>query len=431
MKPIIEVKNLSKRYLISHQKEVSYNTLRDNLANLFKKPMHWFNNHKESKEHIWALKDINFKVNPGEIIGIIGSNGAGKSTLLKILTRITPPAEGKAIVRGRIGSLLEVGTGFHPELTGRENIYLNGAILGMRRKEINSKFNEIVKFSGVEKFLDTPLKRYSSGMNVRLAFSVAAHLDPEILLIDEVLGVGDIAFQKKSFSKMQEASRKGRTVLFVSHNMASIINLCKRTILLDLGKIVIDGLTANVVEYYMGLKENKISEVVWRDPLLAPGNEEVRLHKVRILSNKEKPISESDIQKEVLIELSYWNLKEGARLFTSIHLLNSQGITVLTTFNAPSASLTKDEWYDKPKPEGLFRSVCRIPANFLNDGTYFVSVFVASYDGIMIAHVAEEKIISFNVVDTGAMRKEYSGHWVGLIRPRLAWETEYLEDKDR
>lgn len=426
MKPIIEVKNLSKRYWISHQKGVSYSTLRDDLVGILKKPWHYFDRKQEKKEYIWALKNISFSIEPGEIIGIIGSNGAGKSTLLKILTRITFPTEGEARVRGRIGSLLEVGTGFHPELTGRENIYLNGAILGMKRKEIDRKFDEIVAFSGVEKFLDTPLKRYSSGMNVRLAFSVAAHLEPEILLIDEVLGVGDMAFQKKSFSKMEEVSRKGRTVLFVSHNMASVINLCQRTILLDEGKIVMDGSTDKVVEHYMGLKESKISEATWPSLESAPGNEEVRLAKVRILSDEGKPISESDIQKETLIEISYWNLKDNARLLVSIHLVNSQGITILTTFNAPSASLTRDEWYDKPKPKGLFRAVCKIPGNFLNEGMHFINVYVASFDGTVIPHVAKERVVSFNVIDTGGMRKEYSGHWVGVVRPRLAWSTELI-----
>ena len=342
-KPIIKVESLSKRYWISHEKGPSYATLRDELVKIFQKPLQWLKGKKSQREHLWALKDVSFSVNPGEIIGVIGSNGAGKSTLLKILTRITPPSDGKVTLRGRVGSLLEVGTGFHPELTGRENIYLNGAILGMSKKEISRKFDEIVSFSGVEKFLDTPLKRYSSGMNVRLAFSVAAHLEPEILLIDEVLAVGDVAFQKKSMNKMEEVSKKGRTILFVSHNMASVINLCKRTILLDAGKIVMDGPTSEVIEYYMGLKENKIAEVVWSDMNLAPGNEEAKLHKVRILSEDGKPISESDIQKEVQVEIGYWNLKENAKLFVSMHLINSQGITVLTTFNAPSASLTKDD----------------------------------------------------------------------------------------
>lgn len=428
-KPIIEVNNLSKRYWISHQKGVAYRTLRDDLVDFFRQPPRWLKNHQESREHMWALKDVSFSIQPGEIIGIIGSNGAGKSTLLKILTRITSPSQGRAVVRGRIGSLLEVGTGFHPELTGRENIYLNGAILGMQKKEIQRKFDEIVDFAGVEKFLDTPLKRYSSGMNVRLAFSVAAHLEPEILLIDEVLGVGDAAFQKKSFSKMEEVSRQGRTILFVSHNMASVINLCRRSILLDAGSVVMDGPTEKVAECYMGLKEKKISQVAWKDSATAPGNENVRLHKVCVLSEAGRPISQSDIQQEVQVAISYWNFKDQAKLFVSLHLVNSQGVTVFTTFNAPSASVTPDSWYDKPRPKGLFASVCKIPANFLNEGTYFISVFIASHDGMVIAHVAQEKIISFDVIDTGGMRKEFSGHWVGVVRPRLAWSTEYEHGK--
>lgn len=427
MQPIIDVKNVGKRYWISHQKGASYRTLRDDLLGMIKAPMRFIQGRREEREHIWALKDINFAVAPGEIIGVIGSNGAGKSTLLKILTRITPPTEGRAVVRGRIGSLLEVGTGFHPELTGRENIYLNGAILGMRKKEIARKFDEIVEFSGVEKFLDTPLKRYSSGMNVRLAFSVAAHLEPEILLIDEVLAVGDAAFQKKSFSKMEEVSKKGRTVLFVSHNMASVINLCARTILLDSGGIVMDGPTLTVVDRYMNLKESKIAQVVWPDMANAPGNEEVKLHKVSILSEDGVPVSEADIQKEILIESSYWNLKEGAKLLVSVHVVNSQGVTVLTSFNGPSASLSPDPWYNKPRPKGLYTTVCRLPGNFLNEGMYFVSIFISSMEGMMINHVVKEKVISFNVFDTGAMRKEYSGPWVGVVRPRLGWHTDYME----
>lgn len=428
MKPIIEVTNISKKYVISHQRGISYSTLREDLSALVKKPLRWFSGHKESKETVWALQDVSFSVNPGEIVGIIGSNGAGKSTLLKILTRITSPTQGQAIVRGRIGSLLEVGTGFHPELTGRENIYLNGAILGMTRKEIDSKFDQIVEFSGVGKFLDTPLKRYSSGMNVRLAFSVAAHLEPEILLIDEVLAVGDAAFQKKSMTKMEEVSRQGRTVFFVSHNMASIIHLCKRAILLEAGKIVMDGPTEKVVEYYMGLKENSGAEVSFDHVDSAPGNADVKLKSVRVLSADLAPLSQADIQKEILVQVQYWNLRDDAKLLTSVHIINGQGVAVLTTFNGPSASLTEDAWYSKPRPRGLFSSVCRIPANFLNEGVYFISVFIASYEGMMIAHVAQEKIVSFNVVDTGAMRKEFSGEWLGVVRPRLAWSTEKINE---
>ncbi len=248
---IIKVENLSKKYRISHQGKAFYATLSEEIINLFSKPVKWIKGHREKKEDIWAVKNINFSVEPGEILGIIGANGAGKSTLLKILSRITPPTEGRAIISGRVSSLLEVGVGFHPELTGRENIFLNGAILGMGKKEIIRKFNEIVDFAGIEKFLDTPVKRYSSGMYVRLAFSVAAHLEPEILLVDEVLAVGDAAFQKKSLGKMKDVAKSGRTVLFVSHNMGIIQQLTERCLLLENGSLVLDGSTPDVIEKYL------------------------------------------------------------------------------------------------------------------------------------------------------------------------------------
>ncbi|MSU54304.1 MAG: ABC transporter ATP-binding protein [Candidatus Staskawiczbacteria bacterium] len=250
--PIIQVENLSKKYRISHQEnKAAYGTLTDEITNVFKKPIKWLKGHREKKEDIWAIKDISFSVEPGEILGIIGANGAGKSTLLKILTRITPPTNGRAIIKGRVSSLLEVGVGFHPELTGRDNIYLNGAILGMQRAEINKRFDEIVEFAGIDRFLDTPVKRYSSGMYVRLAFSVAAHLEPEILLVDEVLAVGDAAFQKKCLGKMKDVSSGGRTVLFVSHNMGTIQQLTKRCLLLEGGKLIMDGKTSDVIEKYL------------------------------------------------------------------------------------------------------------------------------------------------------------------------------------
>ncbi len=253
---IIEIKNIGKKYNIAHQRG-GYVTLRDVLTNVIKSPFSFLKTKikqaagLETKEEFWALKDINFEVKKGEVIGIIGANGAGKSTLLKILSQITPPTTGEIILRGRVGSLLEVGTGFHPELTGRENIFLNGAILGMKKKEIAQKFNQIVEFSGIEKFLDTPVKHYSSGMYVRLAFSVAAHMEPDILIIDEVLAVGDAEFQKKCLGKMNEITKiQGRTILFVSHNMEAIQQLCSKTILLREGKIVFCGSTIEALKIY-------------------------------------------------------------------------------------------------------------------------------------------------------------------------------------
>lgn len=266
--PIIEVNNISKKYRITHQRE-KYVALRDILIDIAKKPFSFLKNKiskSGTKEDFWALKDISFNVEEGEAIGIIGPNGAGKTTLLKILSRITPPTTGKIKLRGKIASLLEVGTGFHPELTGRENIFLNGAILGMTKAEIKKKFDEIVFFSGIEKFLDTPVKRYSSGMFVRLAFSVAAHLEPEILLIDEVLAVGDAEFQKKCLGKMNEITKKsGRTILFVSHNMAAIQNLCDRCILLDRGKLKMIGGVKEVIEKYLGTASTNASKKMLKD----------------------------------------------------------------------------------------------------------------------------------------------------------------------
>ncbi len=250
MKPTIEVKNLSKKYRISHLQKTNYRTLREDLGALLKKPSSLVTGRTQEKEEFWALKDVSFNVSKGEVVGIIGKNGSGKSTLLKILSRIVEPTDGEVIIRGKVASLLEVGTGFHPELTGRENILLNGAILGMKKREIQSKFDEIVAFSEVEKFLDTPVKYYSSGMYVRLAFAVAAHLEPEILIIDEVLAVGDAAFQKKSLSKMSSVAREGRTVLFVSHNISAIQNLCSRAILLNEGSIRADGPVSEVARKY-------------------------------------------------------------------------------------------------------------------------------------------------------------------------------------
>jgi len=262
---VIKIENLSKKYILRHQNSASYGTLRDSLTNLGKKinPVSWFDDSKtkSSKEEFWALKDINLEIKQGDKLGIIGRNGAGKSTLLKILSRITEPTTGSVKIKGRISSLLEVGTGFHPELSGRENIFLNGAILGMSKQEIHKKFDEIVDFSGIEKFLDTPVKRYSSGMYVRLAFGVAAHLESEILLIDEVLAVGDAEFQKKCLGKMDDISRNGRTIVFVSHDMGAIHELCNYGILLDNGKIKYKNDMDFVIEHYMDYQKKNISHI--------------------------------------------------------------------------------------------------------------------------------------------------------------------------
>lgn len=399
--PIIELKNISKRYQIGKGRSVP------------------------KREFFWALKDVSFNVEQGEIVGVIGRNGAGKSTLLKILSQITEPTEGRAVLRGRTSSLLEVGTGFHPELSGRENIYLNGAILGMRKKEIDRKFDEIVSFAETEKFLDTPVKRYSSGMYVRLAFSIAAHLEPEILLVDEVLAMGDANFQKKCLGKMNEAVKEGRTILFVSHSMPSVANLCTRVLLLDKGKVIQDGPPSRVIERYLQNSGSQSGQISWPDDNVAPQNENVILRGMRLLQDGlEEPTADIDISRELVIEMTYENLNPGALLYTALLLKDALGAPVLSSSNFKSVSLTEDPWNGRPHEVGIFKSQCRIPANFLNDTSYHVSAFIGKFPVITL--IQEEDVLSFKVHDTGQMRKEFYGGWAGVVRPRLAWHTDYL-----
>ena len=375
---------------------------------------------------IWALKDVNFTVEQGEVLGIIGRNGAGKSTLLKILSRVTAPTNGHARVKGQIASLLEVGTGFHPDLTGRENIYLNGAILGMTRQGVHRKLDEIMAFAEIEQFIDTPVKRYSSGMYVRLAFAVAAHLDPEILVVDEVLAVGDYKFQEKCLDKMGDIANQGRTVLLVSHNMSSVLNLCDRCILLDNGQILADGEVKKVVEQYRNVKMSKTGEVLWSNLQTAPGGDEARIHSVRILDEDGQIRSEVDISKGFDIEVIYWNLKENARIMCSIQLMDRLGNMVLSSFNVKSASDIPDPLANQPIPVGLYCSRCRIPGNFLNEGVYSLNIFIEYYANVNVYLAYQHDAISFTVQDTGAMRKEYSGGWGGVVRPRLNWVTSQV-----
>jgi lipopolysaccharide transport system ATP-binding protein len=422
----IRIENLGKLYHIGERQ--GYKTLREAITNIFTAPLRKFKEAAKSKDealnYIWALKNISFEINKGEVVGIIGGNGAGKTTLLKILSRITPPTEGYAEVCGRVGSLLEVGTGFHPELTGRDNIYLNGAILGMEKQELNRKFDEIVAFAELEKFIDTPVKHYSSGMYVRLAFAVAAHLEPEILLIDEVLAVGDAAFQKKCLGKMGDVAREGRTVVLISHNMPSIINLCQRALLLTAGRLEKEGHPNDVVQHYLDTVRSASGQIVWPEAAKAPGNDIVRLQAVRILQEGiDGPAADIDISKEVVIEISYWNLKDGALLYTAIWLRDQIGTVVFSTANTTSVSLTDDPWYGRPQPKGLFQATCRIPGNFLNEGLYSVTAIVGR--GAADTQILQDYAISFHVHDTGQMRKEYFGGWIGIVRPRLAWETKY------
>ena len=378
-----------------------------------------------SKE-FWALQHISFEIERGEVVGIIGHNGAGKSTLLKILSRIVTPTSGRVGVRGRIGSLLEVGTGFHPELTGRENIFLNGAILGMKRAEIRKRFDQIVEFAEVSQFLDTPVKRYSSGMTVRLGFSVAAHMEPDVLIIDEVLSVGDQAFQNRCMGKATELGNQGRAILVVSHNLAAISNICSRAMLLDHGTIVLDGEPKQAIERYMQGMRFDTGKVQW-EPDGAPASDQVRLRSVSVRNTSAQTSSNQvEIDQPILFEVDYEVLSDGAVNTVQIHLKDENGVFVLSSANAPSMSLAPDGSFGKPLGVGRYRAECVLPPNFLNDSRYVLSVFLGPEIGK--ATVQCDSVLAFSVLDTGAMRKEFLGSWYGpVIRPRLAWSTNPVE----
>ena len=378
-----------------------------------------------SKE-FWALQHISFEIEQGEVVGIIGHNGAGKSTLLKILSRIVTPTSGRVGVRGRIGSLLEVGTGFHPELTGRENIFLNGAILGMKRSEIRKRFDQIVEFAEVSQFLDTPVKRYSSGMTVRLGFSVAAHMEPDVLIIDEVLSVGDQAFQNRCMGKATELGNQGRAILVVSHNLAAISNICSRAMLLDHGTIVLDGEPKQAIERYMQGMRFDTGKVQW-EPDGAPASDQVRLRSVSVRNTSAQTSSNQvEIDQPILFEVDYEVLSDGAVNTVQIHLKDENGVFVLSSANAPSMSLAPDGSFGKPLGVGRYRAECVLPPNFLNDSRYVLSVFLGPEIGK--ATVQCDSVLAFSVLDTGAMRKEFLGSWYGpVIRPRLAWSTNPVE----
>jgi lipopolysaccharide transport system ATP-binding protein len=372
----------------------------------------------------WALRDISFEVKQGEVLGIIGANGAGKSTLLKILSRITAPTKGEVRVKGRIGSLLEVGTGFHPDLTGRENIFLNGAILGMSRNDITRKFDEIVAFSGLEQFIDTPVKRYSSGMYVRLAFAVAAHLDPEILILDEVLAVGDAAFQKKCLGKMRDvAANQGRTVLFVSHNLQAVASLCSRAILLNEGKIESQGEVEPVVSAYVSSSAEAISvlrEQVWTDRQNAPGNDKIRIRRMAVLPEGERPGGEVDMSTPFRLEVEFWNLVPNTSIIVNICFYALDGSPVFE-----SLSTKETQWHGRPFPAGLFRSVCFIPGNLLNEGTYRIRVLFVSEQSVKLYDHAEAGMVAIS--DLRPRNISFYGRFIGHVHPLLSWRTEFLE----
>ena len=380
---------------------------------------------RQSGEQFRALENVSFEVKEGEVLGIIGRNGAGKSTLLKILSQVTAPTSGQIKIKGRIASLLEVGTGFHPELTGRENIFLNGAILGMTKAEIRRKLEEIIAFSEIEEFIDTPVKRYSSGMYVRLAFAVAAHLEPEILIVDEVLAVGDARFQKKCLNKMQDVSKKGRTVLFVSHNMLAITRLCERAILFDEGRVVQDGPAHQVVRDYVSAGMTTMAERFWPDPKLAPGGKIARLRAVRVRAEDNQITDIVDIRQPVAIEMEYEVLRPNRGLLPNLGLSNEEGVLLFCTLDSDP------NWRGRPRPEGRYISTVWIPGNFLAEGKLFVRADIVSLDPVVVQCIVPEAVI-FQVIDKfegDSARGDYAGKIEGIVRPLLKWDTKFSPKK--
>jgi lipopolysaccharide transport system ATP-binding protein len=384
---------------------------------------------REKQETFWALKDVSLQVREGEVLGLIGRNGAGKTTLLKVLARITRPTSGWAEIHGRVGSLLEVGTGFHPELTGRENTFLSGAILGMGKREIERKFDEIVAFAEIEKFIDTPVKHYSSGMYVRLAFAVAAHLEPEILLVDEVLAVGDAAFQKKCLGKMGDVAKQGRTILFVSHNVTAVTRLCNRCVLMDGGAIIADGETHEVMNSYLRSELATSAQREWNRES-APGDGVVRLRAVRVRSLEGKVAQAFDIRRPIGIDVIFDVLEGGKELAPNIHIYNAEGVTVFITID-------RDEtWHRRPRPAGRYISTVWIPGNFLAEGSHVADVAIATFVPLDV-HFHERGVIGFEVIDSlegDSVRGDYAGHLPGVVRPSLEWETAFeplVEEKNR
>jgi len=430
MSSVITVENLSKKYIIGHQKHGHNTSLRDVLTEGTKRFTHKLTHpfavpeNDPTHEEFWALEDVNFAIEQGERVGIIGRNGAGKSTLLKILSRITEPTSGKVSIKGRVASLLEVGTGFHPELSGRENIFLNGAILGMSKAEIKKKFDEIVAFAEVEKFLDTPVKRYSSGMYVRLAFAVAAHLEPEILIIDEVLAVGDAQFQKKCLGKMEEVSAEGRTVLFVSHSLPMVSSICTKGILLNAGQVIRTGTANDVVSYY--IQGNKGAAVDFLDR--KAGDEYARLVSVAVLDTTNTAVTQVFITQAIRVAVTFEVFQDSGReLVPRVDFMMEGGQYAFVSF----AGAIRQRY----KP-GKYRVTCHVPANFLNQGTYFLNLALVSYEPSRKVHYFENSVLSFDVIDPlidvpTRVKGMAASVFPGAIRPVLDWGVEELKNEQQ
>jgi lipopolysaccharide transport system ATP-binding protein len=417
MSVAISVENIAKQYRIGEYR-AAYGTLRESLAHAGRR--FTGREHRREASEIWALREVSFEVHEGEVLGIIGRNGAGKSTLLKILTRITTPTKGQVEIRGRVGSLLEVGTGFHPELTGRENIYLNGSILGMKRREIDARYEAIVEFSGVERFIDTPVKRYSSGMYVRLAFSVAAHLEPEILLVDEVLAVGDAEFQRRCLGRIEELGSSGRTVVFVSHMLPSVAQLCDRAIQLESGRVVSDGPAADVIADYLHLTHGAGTEQTWSYEE-APGDDLAKILAVRALAHDGMPPGIMDVRRPIGIQVEFRVLRDGPPVFPKVKILDRESAIA---FNAMD---TSDHWLEPSLP-GDYTATAWIPGNLLNEGPAIAEPAICSIDFPKLKHhAAVYQAVSFEVLDPGegdSARGTFGGQWRGVVRPLLEWTLD-------
>lgn len=433
----IRAEGLGKQYRIGQRER--YKALRDTLTDAlyapFRRVASAFGNGQStthnapSDDTIWSLMDVSFEVTQGEVVGIIGRNGAGKSTLLKVLSRITEPTTGIAEIVGRVGSLLEVGTGFHPELTGRENVYLNGAILGMRRAEIDRQFDNIVSFAGVEKFIDTPVKHFSSGMHVRLAFAVAAHLEPEILLVDEVLAVGDVEFQQKCLGKMQSVSREGRTVLLVSHNMAAIRNLCHRTILLDSGRIVFDGRPDEAIHKYLARNleeesrasltgfEGKVEGLILRD------HPTIRFREISLTDDQGHSRNRFRSDERICVRIVYDCLAVVNDLRIVVVLVDEESTLILATINCDAIS---EKAFYRREP-GRYTSSCVIPENTFGERRLYVTVHL-QYP--KVEHLIVDKALGFDVAFQGYNNLQYGGWKESILRPQLIWETRQVDKRE-
>lgn len=418
----LRVQDLGKRYRIG-QAVRRYPTLRDALAEAAERAVRRLRKEGfDRQDTIWALRHATFEVRRGQVLGVIGRNGAGKSTLLRLLARITEPTEGMAEIRGRVGSLLEVGTGFHPELTGRENIYLNGAILGMRRREIGRKFDEIVSFAEVEKFVDTPVKRYSSGMYLRLAFAVAAHLEPDILLVDEVLAVGDAEFQRKCLGKMSAVAHEGRTVLFVSHNMSAIARLTEETIVLDRGQIVMRAPSSQAVDFYMTSGLGREGERLWHEEERAAGAGPFRPLALRVRDGKGQTTGRVASTRPFEIEFEYMLEQDVVGLRVGLYLMTGRGEPVFTSFDTDDAT----RFQELPqRSAGHYVSRCRIPPNLLNEGRFVLGVNASSYR--IKSYFTDEQALTFDVDGTGGPGSHWPELRQGPVRPALEWDIEELD----